>query len=69
VHAFRLLKRRMSLREIVMRARVPPHRVRMLHREWTRSLEQGPPADEHCLGDGAELDGLAAAAEDLFARG
>ena len=35
----------------------------------TRSLEQGPPADEHCLGDGAELDGLAAAAEDLFARG
>lgn len=35
----------------------------------TRSLEQGPPPDEHALGDGAELDGLAAAAEDLFARG
>jgi hypothetical protein len=57
-----------SLRDIVMRARVPPHRVRSFYREWTRSLEQGPAPDEHALGDGAELETLAAAAEDLFAR-
>ena len=37
-------------------------------REWAHSLEQGPVPDEHVLGDGAELDVLAAAAEDLFAR-
>lgn len=65
---FRLLDQGMSLREIVTRARVPPHRVRSLHREWTRSLEQGPPPEDHALGDGAELDALAAVAEDLFAR-
>jgi len=64
---FRLLDQGVSLREIVMRARVAPHRVRALYREWTRSLEQGPAPDEHALGDGAELDVLAAAAEDLFA--
>jgi hypothetical protein len=51
-----------------MRARVPPLRVRALYREWAHSLEQGPVPDEHVLGDGAELDVLAAAAEDLFAR-
>jgi hypothetical protein len=39
-----------------------------LHREWARSLEQGPVPDEHVLGDGAELDVLVAAAQDLFAR-
>jgi hypothetical protein len=43
--------------------------VRVLHREWTRSHSSKAPPDEHYLGDGAELDGLAAAAEDLFARG
>ena len=48
--------------------RVPPHRVRALHREWTRSLEQGPPPDHHALGDGAELAALAAVAEALFER-
>jgi hypothetical protein len=58
----------MSLREIVTRARVPPHRVRSLYREWMRSLEEGPAPDDHALGDGAELDALAAAAEDLFAH-
>ena len=47
---------------------VPPHRVRALYREWAHSLEQGPVPGEHVLGDGAELDVLAAAAEDLFAR-
>jgi hypothetical protein len=65
---FRLIKQGMNLREIVMRARVAPHRVRALYREWTRSLEQGAPPGEHALGDGAELDVLAAAAENLFAR-
>jgi hypothetical protein len=67
-HVFRLLDQGLSLREIVMQAGVPPHRVRSLHREWTRSLEQGPPPDDHALGDGAELDALAVVAEDLFAR-
>jgi hypothetical protein len=66
---FRLIDQGLSLREIVMRAHVPPHRVRALYREWQRGLEDGPPQGEHALGDGAELDGLAAAAEDLFARG
>jgi hypothetical protein len=65
---FRLLDRGVSLREIVIRARVPLHRVRALYREWQRSLEDGPPRDEHTLGDGAELDALAAAAEALFSR-
>ena len=67
-HVFRLLDQGMTLRDIVMRARVPPHRVRALYREWTRSLEEGPAADEHALGDGGELDALAAAAQDLFAH-
>jgi hypothetical protein len=67
-HVFRLLDQGLSLRKIVTQAGVPPHRVRSLHREWTRSLEQGPPQDDHALGDGAELDALAAVAEDLFAR-
>ena len=67
---FRFIHQGMSLREIVMRARVPPHRVRAraLYREWAHSLEQGPVPDEHVLGDGAELDVLVAAAQDLFAR-
>jgi hypothetical protein len=65
---FRLIDRGVSLRDIVIRTRVPPHRVRVLYREWQRSLEDGPPRDEHTLGDGAELDALATAAEDLFAR-
>jgi hypothetical protein len=67
-HIFRLLKRGMSLPDIVVRANVPPHRVRSLYREWKRSLEEGPPAIAHALGDGADLDTLAAVAEDLFAR-
>ena len=65
---FRLIDQGVALRDIVMRARVPPHRVRTLYREWQRTLEDGPPRDEHTLGDGAELDQLVAAAEDLFAR-
>jgi hypothetical protein len=65
---FRLIDQGVGLREIVMRTRVPPHRVRTLYREWQRTLEEGPPRDGHTLGDGAELDQLAAAAEDLFAR-
>jgi hypothetical protein len=65
---FRLIDHGVSLREIVMRTRVPPHRVRALYREWQRSLEDGPPRDEYALGDGAELDAIAVAAEDLFAR-
>jgi hypothetical protein len=67
-HVFRLLDDGMSLREIVMRARVPPHRVRTLHREWTRSLDQGSPPDPRALGDGADLSALAAAAENIFRR-
>jgi hypothetical protein len=67
-HVFRLLKRGISLPDIVVRANVPPHRVRSLYREWKRSLEEGPPAIAHALGDGAELDALGAAAQDLFAR-
>jgi hypothetical protein len=67
-HVFRLIDKGMGLREIVVRARVPPHRVRALYREWARLLEQGPAPDEHALGDGPELDALAAAAEDLFAH-
>jgi hypothetical protein len=64
---FRLLDKGLELRRIVVRTRIPPHRVRTLYREWSRSLEQGPPPGEHALGDGADLDALAAAAEDLFA--
>jgi hypothetical protein len=58
----------MSLPDIVVRANVSPHRVRSLYREWKRSLEEGPPAIAHALGDGGELDALGAAAQDLFAR-
>jgi hypothetical protein len=65
---FRLLDHGMSLREIVLRARVPPHRVRALHREWTRSLDQGSPPDPRALGDGADLSALVAAAENIFGR-
>ena len=65
---FRLMNQGVTLREIVMRAHVPPHRVRSLYREWHRSLEEGPPPDEQAVGDGAALDALAAAAEDLFAH-
>jgi hypothetical protein len=65
-HVFRMLKRGMSLRDIVMRAHVPPHRVRLLYREWKRSLDEGPPALANAVGDSPELDALAAAAEDLF---
>jgi hypothetical protein len=67
-HVFRLLDHGMSLREIVLRARVPPHRVRALHREWTRSLDQGSPPDPRALGDGADLSALVAAAENIFGR-
>jgi hypothetical protein len=67
-HVFRLIDKGMSLREIETRARVPPHRVRSLYREWTRSLEQGPARDERTLGDGVKLDALAVAAEQLFAH-
>ncbi|HXN31239.1 MAG TPA: hypothetical protein VN894_05230, partial [Polyangiaceae bacterium] len=42
-YVFRLLDQGLSLRAIVTRAYVPPHRVRELHREWARSLENGPP--------------------------
>ena len=67
-HVFRLLEQGMSLRQIVIQARVPPDRVRSLHREWTRSLEHGPPPNSHALGDGPDLNVLADAAEQLFAR-
>jgi hypothetical protein len=67
-HVFRLLEQGMSLRQIVIHARVEPHLVRSLHREWKRSLEEGPPPDAHALGDGPELNVLAAAAEQLFAH-
>jgi hypothetical protein len=67
-HVFRMLDRGMDLREIVTRARIPPHRVRQLHREWTRSLAEGPPPTDNALGDGADLDDLAVAAEELFAK-
>jgi hypothetical protein len=43
---FRLLNEQKTLREIV-RAKVPPHRVRELYREWQRSFEQGAPVDTH----------------------
>jgi hypothetical protein len=65
-YVFRLLDQGLSLREIVTRAHVPPHRVRELHREWARSLEHGPPPDPHALGDTAELTELAAGAQALF---
>ena len=58
----------MSLRQIVIQARVPPHRVRALHREWSRSLEHGAPPDAYVLGDGPDLNDLTDAAEQLFAR-
>ena len=66
-HVFRLLDEGLTLREIVTRAHVPPHRVRVLFREWQRPLDQGPPPDPTALGDSADLDALAAAAERLFA--
>ena len=66
-HVFRLLDRGLDLRAIVVTTRVPPHRVRMLFREWERSLEDGAPADPLAHGDGAELDALAVAAKGLFA--
>lgn len=65
-HVFRLLDRGLSLRQIVVAAHVPPHRVRALFREWQRSLEDGAPPEAHTLGDGADLDELALAAHDLF---
>src|SRR5580658_4118087 len=55
-HVFRLLEQGLSLRQIVIQARVPPHRVRALHREWTRSLDHGPPPNAHALGDDPELN-------------
>jgi hypothetical protein len=58
----------MGLREIVTGARIPPHRVRQIHREWTRSLGEGPPPTDNALGDGTDLDDLAVAAEELFAK-
>lgn len=67
-HVFRLLEQGMSLRQIVIHARVEPHLVRSLHREWKRSLEEGPPPDAHALGDGPELNVLAAAADQHFAH-
>jgi len=67
-HVFRLLEQGLSLRQIVIQARVPPHRVRALHREWTRSLDHGPPPNAHALGDDPELNTLANAAEQLFAH-
>jgi hypothetical protein len=63
---FRLLERNKSLREIVIQLQIPPHRVRALYREWKQSLDQGPPAD--ALVDGPDLDSLAVAAQELFAR-
>jgi hypothetical protein len=63
---FRLLNEQKTLREIVVRARVPPHRVRVLYREWQRSFEHGAPIDSHALGDGSQLDDLATAAARLF---
>jgi len=65
-YVFRLLDQGLSLRAIVTRAHVPPHRVRELHREWARSLEHGSPPDPHALGDTAELTELAATAQALF---
>jgi hypothetical protein len=65
---FRLFDEQKSLREIVIRAKVPPHRVRALYREWQNSFERGAPVDSHALGDGPELDGLATAAARLFAE-
>jgi len=67
-HVFRLLEQGMSLKQIVIQAHVPPHRVRALHREWTRSLEHGAPPTSHALGDDPDLNMLANAAEQLFAR-
>ena len=67
-YVFRLLDEGLSLRAIVTRAHVPPHRVRELHREWVRSLEHGSPPDPHALGDTAELTELAAGAQALFER-
>jgi hypothetical protein len=67
-HVFRMLDRGMDLREIVTRARIAPHRVRQLHRQWARSLAEGPPPTDNALGDGADLDALAVAAEELFAK-
>lgn len=68
LHVFRLLEQGMSLRQIVIQARVPPHRVRTLHREWSRSLEHGAPPDAYVLGDGPDLNALADAAAALRSR-
>jgi hypothetical protein len=65
---FRLLDQHLSLREIVIRAHVPPHRVRSLYLDWMRSLDQGPPVLARARADGADLDALAAATERLLAR-
>jgi hypothetical protein len=65
---FRLLDEGKSLREIVIHAKVPPHRVRTLYREWQNSFEQGAPVDSHARGDGPELDELALAAARVFAE-
>lgn len=67
-YVFRLLEQGLSLRAIVTRAHIPPHRVRELHREWARSLEHGSPPDPHALGDTAELTELCAGAQALFER-
>jgi len=64
---FRLLNEQKTLREIVVRARVPPHRARELYREWQRSFEHGASVDAQALGDGPQLDDLATAAARLFA--
>jgi hypothetical protein len=65
-YVFRLLDQGLSLRAIFIRAHVPPHRVRELHREWARSLEHGSPPDPHALGDTSELTELGASAQALF---
>ena len=58
-----LASRRVNLGQIVIQAHVPPHRVRDVHREWTRSLEHGAPPNSHALGDDPDLNMLANAAE------
>jgi hypothetical protein len=56
-YVFRLLSQNKSLREIVIRAQVPPSRVRALHREWRLSVE-----DKH----DAERDMTAPAIDETF---
>jgi hypothetical protein len=73
-HVFRLLSQNKNLREIVIRAQVPPNRVRALHRAWRLSLEDkyhelaryDDPNLQFDIGDGPELDTLGAAAQRLF---